>query len=91
MGRFNFDTIRYDYYRDDTVALEAFKGGAYDIRQWEASAKNWAKAYVVAAVRDGRIRKAQIPNEVPNSTTVSGRDARTSAYRSLPASGETGM
>jgi microcin C transport system substrate-binding protein len=65
VGRFNFDTIRYDYYRDDTVALEAFKGGAYDIRQWEPSAKNWAKAYDVPAVRDGRIRKEQIPNEVP--------------------------
>jgi microcin C transport system substrate-binding protein len=65
VGRFNFDTIRYDYYRDDTVALEAFKGGAYDIRQWEPSAKNWARAYDVPAVRDGRIRKEQIPNEVP--------------------------
>jgi microcin C transport system substrate-binding protein len=65
VGRFNFDTIRYDYYRDDTVALEAFKGGAYDIRQWEASAKSWATAYDVPAVRDGRIRKEQIPNEVP--------------------------
>src|SRR5262245_27144631 len=65
VGRFKLDTIRYDYYRDDTVALEAFKGGAYDIRTWEASAKNWAKAYNVPAVRDGRIRKEQIPNEVP--------------------------
>jgi len=64
VGRFNFDTIRYDYYRDDTVALEAFKGGAYDFRQ-EPSAKNWATAYDVSAVRDGRIRKEQIANEVP--------------------------
>src|SRR5262245_59003799 len=64
VGRYNFDTIRYDYYRDDTVALEAFKGGAFDFRQ-EASAKNWATAYDVPAVRDGRIRKEQIPNEVP--------------------------
>lgn len=64
VGRFNFDTIRYDYYRDDTVALEAFKAGAYDFRQ-EASSKNWATAYDVPAVRDGRIRKEQIPNEVP--------------------------
>jgi len=63
-GRFNFDAIRYDYYRDDTVALEAFKGGAYDIRQ-ESSSKNWARAYDVPAVRDGRIRKEEIPNEVP--------------------------
>jgi microcin C transport system substrate-binding protein len=64
VGRFNFDTIRYDYYRDDTVALEAFKGGAYDLRQ-EPSSKNWARAYDIPAVRDGRIRKEEIPNEVP--------------------------
>jgi microcin C transport system substrate-binding protein len=64
VGRNNFDTIRYDYYRDDTVALEAFKAGTYDFRS-EASAKNWATAYDVPAVRDGRIRKEQIPNEVP--------------------------
>ena len=64
VGRYNFDVIRYDYYRDDTVALEAFKGGAYDLRQ-EASSKNWARAYDIPAVRDGRIKKEQIPNEVP--------------------------
>jgi microcin C transport system substrate-binding protein len=65
VGRFNFDTIRYDYYRDDTVALEAFKGGAYDLRQ-ERSAKSWAQGYNVPAVRDGRIRRDEIPNEVPS-------------------------
>jgi microcin C transport system substrate-binding protein len=64
VGRFNFDTIRYDYYRDGTVALEAFKGGAYDFRQ-ESSAKSWAKGYDVPAVRDGRIRKELIRNQVP--------------------------
>jgi len=64
VGRFNFDTIRYDYYRDDTVALEAFKSGAFDFRA-ESSSKNWATAYDVPAVRDGRIRKEEIFNEVP--------------------------
>jgi len=64
VGRHNFDTIRYDYYRDGTVALEAFKAGAYDFRA-ENSAKNWATAYDVPAVADGRIRKELIPNEVP--------------------------
>jgi len=64
VGRDNFDTIRYDYYRDGTVALEAFKAGAYDFRP-EDSAKNWARGYDVPAVRDGRIRKELIPNEVP--------------------------
>ncbi|HEX6210871.1 MAG TPA: extracellular solute-binding protein [Methylomirabilota bacterium] len=64
VGRFNFDTIRYDYYRDGTVALEAFKAGAYDFRP-ENSAKSWAMGYDIPAVRDGRIRKELIPNEVP--------------------------
>jgi microcin C transport system substrate-binding protein len=64
VGRHNFDTIRYDYYRDGTVALEAFKAGAYDFRA-ENSAKNWATAYDVPAVADGRIRKELIPNQIP--------------------------
>jgi microcin C transport system substrate-binding protein len=64
VGRNNFDSIRYDYYRDGTVALEAFKGGAYDFRQ-ENAAKAWATGYNVPAVRDGRIKKEQIRNEVP--------------------------
>ena len=64
VGRHNFDTIRYDYYRDGTVALEAFKAGAYDFRA-ENSAKNWATAYDVPAVGDGRIRKELIPNQIP--------------------------
>ena len=44
VGQDNFDSMRYDYYRDITVALEAFKGGEYDFRQ-ENVAKNWATAY----------------------------------------------
>lgn len=56
IGQYNFDTIRYDYYRDQTVALEAFKAGSYDFRS-ENSAKNWATAYDTPAVRDGLIIK----------------------------------
>ncbi len=63
-GQNNFDTIRYDYYRDSTVALEAFKAGQYDFRQ-ENSAKNWAAAYKVPAVTQGLLKKEEIPNEVP--------------------------
>nr|MBA2816674.1 ABC-type oligopeptide transport system, periplasmiccomponent [Candidatus Pantoea persica] len=37
-GRFNFDTLRYDYYLDDNVAFEAFNAGAFDLRE-EGSAK----------------------------------------------------
>jgi microcin C transport system substrate-binding protein len=63
-GRFNFDTIRYDYYRDGTVALEAFKAGQYDIRA-ENSAKNWATGYDGPALRDKLFKMEQIPNKVP--------------------------
>ena len=48
-GRFNFDEIRYEYYTDDTVALEGFKAGSFDFRQ-ETSAKNWATAYTLSLI-----------------------------------------
>ena len=54
VGKNNFDQIRYEYFRDDTVMLEAFKADQYDFRQ-ESSAKNWATAYDFPAVRDGRV------------------------------------
>jgi microcin C transport system substrate-binding protein len=64
IGRDNFDTIRFDYYRDSTVALEAFKGGEYDFRQ-ENSAKHWATGYSGPAVTQGVIKKEDLKNEVP--------------------------
>ena len=53
-GRHNFDEIHYDYYRDSTVALEAFKGDQFDVRV-ESSAKNWATAYKFPAVEKGHV------------------------------------
>jgi microcin C transport system substrate-binding protein len=63
-GRFNFDTIRHDYYRDTTVSLEAFFAGRYDFHL-ENSAKNWALEYTTPAVKDGLIKKQEIKNELP--------------------------
>lgn len=60
-GTDNFDTIRYEYYRDSTVALEAFKAGRYDFRM-ETSSKDWATAYDTPAVRNGQIVKREIPH-----------------------------
>ncbi len=64
-GQHNFDRIRYDYYRDATVALEAFKAGELDIR-FENIAKNWATAYDTPAFRKGLIRKVEIQHEIPS-------------------------
>ena len=58
-GNFNFDTIRFDYYRDQTIALEAFKAGEYDYRA-ENSSKAWATAYKFKAVDQGLIKKEEI-------------------------------
>jgi len=64
-GQYNFDTVRFDYYRDMNVMVEAFKAGAFDLRI-ENSAKNWATAYDVPAVRDGRIVREEIHTEDPH-------------------------
>ncbi|MEA2874573.1 MAG: microcin transport system substrate-binding protein [Hyphomicrobiales bacterium] len=61
IGRDNFDEIRYEYFRDSTVALEAFKGDALDWRT-ENSAKNWATAYDFPAVKDKRVVQEEFPN-----------------------------
>jgi microcin C transport system substrate-binding protein len=64
IGRHNFDKIRFDYFRDDDVAIEGFKGGAFDFRL-ESNSKKWATAYDVPEVRDGRIVREAVPNERP--------------------------
>ena len=75
VGRDNFDSIRYDYYRDATVALEAFKAGAYDIRV-ENVAKNWAIGYDGPALSAGQIVKMEIPNSVPQGMQAFGFNTR---------------
>ncbi len=67
VGRKNFKTIRYDYYRDDTVMLEAFKAGEFDFRL-ESSAKFWANSYTGANFDNGYIIKQEIPHQKPEST-----------------------
>ncbi|MBY7208571.1 extracellular solute-binding protein [Enterobacter hormaechei] len=66
-GRWNFDTIRYDYYLDDNVAFEAFKAGAFDLRV-ENSAKNWATRYIGKNFAKGYIVKDEHKNESAQDT-----------------------
>lgn len=61
VGTNNFDGFRYEYYRDTTVIVEAFKGDQYDFRA-ENSAKNWATSYDFPAFRDGRVIKELFQN-----------------------------
>jgi microcin C transport system substrate-binding protein len=66
-GRWNFDTIRYDYYLDDNVAFEAFKAGAFDMRT-EGSAKNWATRYIGTNFANGYIVKDEQQNTSAQDT-----------------------
>ncbi len=59
VGRNNFDSIRYDYYRDTTVQVEAFKAGEFDFRN-ENQSKTWATAYNIPAVEQGLIKKIEV-------------------------------
>jgi microcin C transport system substrate-binding protein len=63
-GRYNFDIVQYDYYRDTTVAVEALKSGEYDFRR-ENIARTWANAYNIEQVKDGRMVKETLPDGTP--------------------------
>jgi microcin C transport system substrate-binding protein len=82
-GTDNFDEIRFEYFRDDTVELEAFKAGHFDFRV-ESSARNWATAYDFPARRDGRVILETFPERargvmqafVPNLRRAKFQDPR---------------
>ncbi len=63
-GRNNFDLVRYDYYRDQTVALEAFKSQEYDFRV-ETTAKVWATGYDFPALRQKLVLREEVPDASP--------------------------
>lgn len=63
-GHDNFDQVVIEYFLDETVIMEAFKGGTYDYR-FENSAKNWATAYDSPALRSGQIIQAELNHNRP--------------------------
>jgi peptide/nickel transport system substrate-binding protein len=68
-GRFNFDEVRFEYFRDGAAMFEAFKAG--DIDFWyEEDPARWAGGYRIAAVEDGRIVKAEIATGLPAGMTA---------------------
>jgi len=61
-GMWNYDEVRFEYYRDQTVAFESFKAGNLDYWQ-ESSAKNWATSYNFSAVENGQIKRQEVKIE----------------------------
>lgn len=64
VGHDNYDVIRYDYYRDATVVIEAFKAGEFDFRN-ENSSKHWATAYETADVANNLMVKEEVDHDRP--------------------------
>jgi microcin C transport system substrate-binding protein len=66
VGQNNFDVMRWEYFRDRTVAFEGFKGRAFTIRQ-EHTSRTWATGYDFPAAREGRVVRDQIRTDGPTS------------------------
>ena len=64
-GYYNFDIVRYEFYRDRDVAFEGFTGRNYLYRE-EFTARVWATRYDFPAVKDGRVKRETLPDETPS-------------------------
>jgi microcin C transport system substrate-binding protein len=64
-GQNNFDTVRYEYYRDREVAFEGFTAGSYLFRE-EFTSRTWATRYDFPAFTDGRVKRTEIPDDTPS-------------------------
>jgi microcin C transport system substrate-binding protein len=61
-GMYNFDTIHFDFYRDDSIALQAFKAGQFDLRR-EPDPNKWKLAYEGNTLKEGRIKLETFPHQ----------------------------
>ncbi len=64
-GQNNFDIVRFEYYRDRDVGFEGFSAGTYLFRE-EFTSRFWATRYDFPAVKDGRVKRDQIPDDTPS-------------------------
>jgi peptide/nickel transport system substrate-binding protein len=79
-GRFNFDEIRIEHYRDEAALFEAFKAGEIDLRT-EDDPVRWVEGYRFAAVADGRVVKRAFDVAVPSGMTGLAFNTRRPAFR----------
>ena len=61
-GQGNFDIVRFEYYRDRDVGFEGFSAGTYLFRE-EFTSRFWATRYDFPAVKDGRVKRDEIPDD----------------------------
>jgi microcin C transport system substrate-binding protein len=64
-GQYNFDVVRFEFYRDRDVAFEGFTAKNYLFRE-EFTSRIWATRYDFPAIRDGRVKREVVPDETPS-------------------------
>lgn len=79
-GKYNFDRVEVEFYRDSNVAFEAFKAGEYDF-YIEHQAKNWANGYRFPAIARGDVIRAEIPHQIPTQTQALFMNTRRATFQ----------
>jgi peptide/nickel transport system substrate-binding protein len=81
-GLYNFDDIRYDFYRDANTLFEAFKSGLYDYRL-ENDPGRWRTGYAIPAVTEGRITVEEVPNRLPKGMNALVFNTRRAVFQNV--------
>ncbi len=81
-GMFNFDRLRYELYLEPTIAVEAFKGGAYDFRE-ENISRIWSTGYNIPAVKNGKIIKELVSHNIPANLQALFLNMRREAFQDI--------
>lgn len=79
-GKYNFDRVEVEFYRDSNVAFEAFKAGEFDF-YIEHQAKNWANGYRFPAIARGDVIRAEIPHQIPTQTQALFMNTRRATFQ----------
>ena len=79
-GKYNFDRVVVDFYRDNGVAFEAFKAGEFDF-YIEHQAKNWLNNYRFPAVLRGDVIRTEIPHQIPSQTQALFMNTRRAVFK----------
>ncbi|WP_248744822.1 extracellular solute-binding protein [Pseudomonas sp. MWU12-2037] len=89
-GKYNFDRVEVEFYRDSDVAFEAFKAGEFDI-YIEHQAKNWASGYRFPAVERSEVIQTRIPHRIPTQTQGLFMNSRRASFAQDPVREALGL
>ena len=79
-GKYNFNRVEVDFYRDSNIAFEAFKSGAFDF-YIDNQAKNWSIGYNFPDVRSGEVKREEISHQIPTQTQTLFMNTRRSIFK----------